>query len=233
MGSSRRIAVVAGVLFLVTHVTSVPAALIYQSVFSAGGVLGPGDETRVLVAGLLEVVLALGVIGTAVALYPVLKRESEAVALGYLALRTLEAAVILTGVVTALAVVPLQGGDGSTAAVRDGLIAVHDWTFLVGPGLVCGTNTVLVAWLLYRSGAVPRFIPVLGLVGGPLIFAANAGKLLGLYDSIAGAAGVVVVPIFAWEVCLAVYLIARGFRAPTADLPPAARVTEPAVATGV
>ena len=227
---SRRTAVVVGVLFLVTHVTSVPAALLYESAFEPGGVLGPGAQTRVLVAGLLEVVLALGVVGTAVALYPVLRRQHEGVTLGYLALRTLEAAVILAGVVTALAVVPLQGGGESTAAVRDGLLAVHDWTFLVGPGLVCGTNTVLAAWLLYRSAAVPRNIAVLGLVGGPLIFAANAGKLLGLYDSIGGAAGLVVVPIFAWELCLAGYLIARGFRPAPRSATPAA-VEPPVLAT--
>ncbi|MGY1771665.1 DUF4386 domain-containing protein [Blastococcus sp. SYSU D00813] len=214
----RRTAVVAGVLFLLTHVTSVPAALVYESVLAPGGVLDPGDRTAVLVAALLEVVLALGVVGTAVVLFPVVRREHEGIALGYVALRTLEAGVILVGVVTVLAVVTVQGGDPALAGVRDGLVAVHDWTFLVGPGLVCGANTVLLAYLLHRSGRVPRWIPVLGLVGGPLIAAANAGKLLGLDDSISGAAGVVVVPIFAWEVCLAVYLIARGGR-PDADRP--------------
>ncbi len=230
MSPTRRAAVAAGALFLITHVTSVPAALLYEATFRPGGVLGEGDATRVLVAGALEVVLALGVVGTAIALYPLLKRHGENIALGYLALRTLEAAVILTGVVTALGVVSLQGGDGSTAAVRDGLIAVHDWTFLVGPGLVCGTNTVLAAWLVYRSGVVPRFIAVLGLVGGPLVFALNAGKLLGLYDSISGAAGIAVVPIFAWEVLLAVYLLTRAGRpAPR----PAAPAGEPPVPAAV
>ncbi|MGY1742913.1 MULTISPECIES: DUF4386 domain-containing protein [unclassified Blastococcus] len=231
MERTRRAAGAAGVLFLLTHVTSVPAALVYASVLAPGGALDAADRTAVLVAALLEVVLALGVVGTAVVLFPLVRRQHEGTALGYVALRTLEAGVILVGVVTVLAVVTLQGDDPALAGVRDGLVAVHDWTFLVGPGLVCGANTVLLASLLYRSGQVPRFIPLLGLVGGPLVAAANAGKLLGLYDSISGAAGVVVVPIFAWEVCLAVYLIARGVRTPAADpVPPAAPVPVAAAA---
>ena len=215
MTSTRRAAAVAGALFLLTHVTSVPAALLYGSAFAPGGDLGAGEDDAVRIAAALEVVLALGVVGTAFVLYPMVRRQHEGIALGYVALRTLEAGVILVGVVTALAVVTMQGGDGSTAVVRDGLIAVHDWTFLVGPGLVCGANTVLLAYLLHRSGQVPRFIPVLGLVGGPLVAAANAGELLGLHDGISGAGGIVVVPIFAWEVCLAVYLLTRGLRTPS------------------
>ncbi|RBY87003.1 DUF4386 domain-containing protein [Blastococcus sp. TF02A-26] len=223
MTSTRRAAAAAGALFLLTHVTSVPAALLYDSAFGPGGALEPGDAGAVRIAALLEVVLALGVVGTAFVLYPLVRRQHEGIALGYVALRTLEAGVILVGVVTALAVVTMQSGDGTTAVVRDGLIAVHDWTFLVGPGLVCGANTVLLAHLLHRAGAVPRFITVLGLVGGPLIATANAGELLGLHDGISGAGGVLVVPIFAWEVCLAVYLIARGLGAdagrPAVDRP--------------
>ncbi|SEO74851.1 DUF4386 domain-containing protein [Trujillonella endophytica] len=223
MDPTRRAARTAGVLFLVTHATSIPAALVYASVLEPGAVPGAGGESAVLVAALLEVVLALGVVGTAVVLYPLVRGEHEGLALGYVALRTLEAGVVLVGVVAVLAATATPGPGG----VRDGLLAVHDATFLVGPGLVCaGGNTLVLAWLLYRSGQVPRFIPVLGLVGGPLVAAANAGELLGLSDGISGVGGLLVVPILAWEVCLAVHLITRGIRparrpvtAPAAPVP--------------
>ena len=221
MDPSRRAARTAGWLFLLTHVTSIPAAALYASALGPGGELVAGDATVVRVAALLEVLLALGIVGTSVALYPWVRRQGEGLALGYVALRTLEAGVVLVGVVAALAVVTTQGPGLS--GVRDGLIAVHDGAFLVGPGLVCaGGNTLLLAYLLYRSGQVPRFIPVLGLVGGPLVAVTNATELLGLSDGISGAAAVVVVPILAWEVSLAVYLISRGLR------PAVARPEEPA-----
>lgn len=218
MPASRRTAVTAGVLYLVTHVTSITAVLLYRDIGEPGRFLaGEGADGPVLLGSLLEVVLALAVIGTAVTLFPVVKRQHEGAALGYAALRTLEAAVITVGVVPLLALVTvrqqLPGAPGpETVALAEGLVALHDWTFLVGPGFVCGTNTVVLAALLLRSGLVPRPIAVLGLVGGPLVFATNAGVMFGLYDQVSVITGLGAVPIFSWEICLAVYLIARGFR---------------------
>ncbi len=218
MQAFRKTAAVIGALFLLTHVTAITAVVLYAPVFADPEyVLGGGDGSGVLLGGLLDVVLALGVVGTGVALYPVLRRQNEGVALGYVALRTLEAGVILVGVVTILGVLSLRetaggGDDASLVAAAGALVATHNWTFLVGPGLICGTNTVLAASLLYRSGLVPRFIAVLGLVGGPLIFAANTGVMFGVFDQVSPWTGLCVIPIFAWEICLAVYLLAKGFR---------------------
>ncbi|WP_108252817.1 DUF4386 domain-containing protein [Planctomonas deserti] len=218
MRESRRTAIVIGVLFLLTHVTAIAAVALYAPVFGDPEyVLGDAGGGGILLGGLLDVVLALAVVGTSVALYPVLRRQSEGIALGYVALRTLEAGVILVGVVTILGVLSLQetaaaSGDASLVAATGALVAAHNWTFLVGPGLICGTNTVLAAYLMYRSGLVPRFIAVLGLVGGPLIFAANTGVMFGVFDQVSPWTGLCVIPIFAWEICLAVYLIAKGFR---------------------
>jgi hypothetical protein len=91
------------------------------------------------------------------------------------------------------------------------LVALHNWTFLLGPSYVCGTNTVLMAYLMYRSGLVPRFIPVLGLVGGPLVFASGAAQMFGIYEQISVWAAIATVPVFAWELTLAIWLIAKGF----------------------
>jgi hypothetical protein len=181
----------------------------------------------VLLGALLEVICALAVAGTAVALYPVVRRYHEGGALGYVGLRTLEAGIIAVGVVSLLAVVTLRqqltgtaGTDTATlATVGHALVAFHDGTYLLGQGLVVGVNTVLLAYLLYRSGLVPRFIPVLGLVGGPLVFAWNTAAMFGL-DAPTWT-GLAVVPIFAWEVSLAIRLITKGFNAAASAPEPA------------
>jgi branched-subunit amino acid transport protein AzlD len=214
MTSSRRTAAVAGALFLVTHVTSVTALALYGAIRThADYIAGSGPDTPALLGAFLEVVLAIAVVGTAVTLFPVVKRHNESLALGYVGLRTLEAAIIAVGVVPLLAVVTLrQDRTPDAIAVGRAMVALHDWTFLVGPSLVLGTNTVLLATVLYRSGLVPRFIPVLGLVGGPLVFASGAAQLFGLYPQISAWAAVTAVPVFAWEICLALYLVVKGFR---------------------
>jgi hypothetical protein len=205
-------------LFFVTHVTSIAAIVLYQPVLNHPGyVLGNGAaNSGILLGGLLELILAAAVIGTAVTLYPVVRRHNRALAMGYVGLRTLEAGIIVTGIVSLLAVVSLQhdaaGTSASAAAltaIGKALVAVHNWTFILGPGLVCGLNTVVMAYALYRSKLVARFIPVLGLIGGPLVFAANVAGMFGVprHDL-----GVCVVPVFAWEVSLAIFLITKGYR---------------------
>ncbi len=212
MSSQRSTARLAGALYIVTHVTSVAAVVLYGgSAFDPHSALA--GRGSVLLGGVLEIVLAMAVVGTAVALYPLLRPHSPGFAAGYLGLRTLEASVILTGVVVLL---PLVARPATTAAsaltgdVEVGLRLVHDWTFLVGPGLVVPVHTVLLAWLLLRAGLVPRFIPVLGLIGGPLVGAMNLAVLAGVTHVVPA----LVVPVFAWEVTLAVCLIVRGLRAP-------------------
>jgi len=219
MTRDRRTAALAGALFLLTHVTSVGAVGLYGGgAFSPGAPLG--SRGSVLVGGLAEVILAVAVVGTSVALYPLIRRYGQGLAAAYVALRTLEASVILAGVVVLLPVVARPGSalaSGLDPAVADGLRLVHDWTFLVGPGLVCPVNTVVLAWLLHRHGLVPRYITVLGLVGGPLIGLANLAVLAGMTATVPAAA----LPIFAWEISLAVRLIRRGLPAPSATGGPA------------
>ncbi len=215
MTSSR----IAGSLYLVTHVTSVAALVLYGPVVNHPAyVTGSGGDTRILVGGLLEVVLALAVVGTAIGLYPILKRYGTGAAQGYVALRTLEAATILVGVVTLLSVVTLRQQHTGVAATDSAaltmtgqaLVALHNWTFLIGPGLVVGVHTTLLAYALHQFRLVPRFIPVIGLVGGPLVFASNLGVMFGAYPQESGFTAVGAVPVFAWEISLAIYLIVKG-----------------------
>jgi hypothetical protein len=228
----RRIAIAAGALYLITHVTSVGAIPLYGSILNdANYILSSGSDVPVLVGVLFEVVLALAVVGTAVALYPVVKGWNQGVALGYAGLRTLEAAVITVGVMPLLVIVTLRqhltgivGADTATLVTIDTvLMSFHNWTFLIGPGLVCGANTVLMAYLMYQSRLVPRFIPVLGLIGGPLIFAYNAAKLFGL--DLPLWTGLAVLPIFTWEVTLALRLIVKGFNSPALAATPTTKAT--------
>jgi Domain of unknown function (DUF4386) len=152
---------------------------------NADYIVSSGADTRVLWGCVLDLVNALACIGTAVALFPVVKRQNEAVALGFVTSRVLEAAILLIGVVSLLAVVALRrdlaGAPGTDTAslVTTGraLVAVHDWTFLLGPGLMPGTNALLLGYLMYRSGLVPRVIPVLGLIGAPLLIASATAAL--------------------------------------------------------
>jgi hypothetical protein len=221
MDTRRKLAVAAGVCFLITHVTSVPAGILYGPIPNRTDyVLGSVSDNRLLIGAFLEVICAIGNIGTSVALFPVVKRWSEGGALGYVALRTLEAGIIAVGVIPILAIATLQqqltGTESAgTALLGNTLADFHNWTRLLGPGLVCGTNTVLMAYLLYRSRLVPRFIPVLGLIGGPMVFAYHTAQLFGASDQVLSWAVIGVVPIFAWEVSLALRLIIKGFTAGT------------------
>jgi len=182
----------------------------------------PGVDGRVLAGAICEIVLAISVIGTAVTLYPVVRREHEGLAIGYVAGRTVEAVVIITGIISLLAVVTLRqdlagtpgAGTGALVTLSRALVAVHDWTFLIGPGLAIGVNTLLLATLMYRSRLVPRAIAVIGLAGGPLIFLSAFGVLLGAYSQLSLAGSLPAVPVAVWEMSLAVWMIAKGFRSP-------------------
>jgi hypothetical protein len=174
----------------------------------------------VLVGGFLEVIVALACIGTAVTLYPVVKRQNEGVALGFVAARILEAGMIFAGVVSLLSLVTLRqhlgGAAGADAAalVTTGAshVATYNWTFLLGQTLMPGINALLLGSLMYRSRLVPRVIPVLGLIGGPLLIAAVIATLFGQHSSLTGLAALPVFLVAAWEFSLGMWLVVKGFK---------------------
>jgi hypothetical protein len=163
---------------------------------------------------------ALACIGTAVVLFTVVKRQNETLALGFVASRLLEAAIISVGVVSLLAVVTLRqdlagsagADDASLVAVGSSLVAVYEWTFVFGPNVIAAVNALLLGTLLYRSGLVPRAIPTLGLVAAPLLLASVTGVVFGTHDLSSGVHVIAAVPIFVWELSLGVYLVVKGFR---------------------
>jgi hypothetical protein len=221
MNPSRRTALIAGLWFAGTFVFSIPAGLLYDPVLNGPGyILGGGADARVVLGALLEVLLALAGIATAVVFYPVLKRQNEAVALGYVAARTVESIVILVGVVAVMSVVTLRqdvGGAGATDPTTleiagRSLVAFHEWTRLLGPQFCAGFgNGILLGSLLYASGLVPRRLALLGLIGGPLAVAGGIGVLVGAFDP-RGAPLVLLTALEAlWEASLTIWLIAKGF----------------------
>lgn len=220
MGSAGKVAVVTGAFFLVTEVAAIGGLVLYGPVLDGTGyVVGPGADSRVFLGALFELVLAIAAIGTGVTLFPVIRRQNEAAALGYVCGRLLEAAVIVVGIVSVLSVVTLRrdfaaSTDPDAASMVTAgktLVAVHDWTFLFGPNFILGANSLVLAYLMYRSRLVPRFIAVLGLIGGPLICASATAVMFGLYEQVSVAGSVAAIPVFAWEVTLAVRLITKGF----------------------
>lgn len=172
-------------------------------------------------AGFLEVVLALACIGTAVALFPVAKRHSEAAAIGFVASRVLEAVIIVVGVVSLFSVVTLRqdlagvAGTDAASLVATGrsLVALHDWTFLLGPGLIPGVNALFLGYVMYRSRLVPRVIPVIGLIGAPMLLASATATMFGVYDQISPWSSIAALPVGVWELSLGVWLVVKGFQA--------------------
>ena len=220
--SLRRTAMIAGGLYLLTFVSSIPARFFFLDpvLSDPGYIVSSGAETRVLAGGLLDMVNALACIATAVVLFRVVKRQSETLALGFVASRLLEAAIISVGVVSLFAVVTLRqdiagaaGADeASLVAVGSSLVAVYEWTFVFGPNVMAAVNAVLLGTLMYRSGLVPRAIPLMGLIGGPLMLASVTGIVFGTHDLDAGLHVIAAAPIFFWELSLGVYLVVKGFR---------------------
>ncbi len=203
MNRTRRLAFIAGALYLLTVVTSIPALALKDPVLAdpAGG-----GATALQAAAALEFVLALACIGTAVALFPVLRRVDEATALGFVGSRTLEAAIIVMGVIAMLGV--LVAGPAAPA-----LVSMHDWAFLLGPGTIPAVNALLLAPLLLRAGLVPRALPIIGLVGAPLLLIAAVGTLFGIIDQVSPVGFLSALLIAAWEIGLGFWLVIKGFNA--------------------
>jgi uncharacterized protein DUF4386 len=227
MSSSRKTALVAGVLFLITYITAIAALGLFQPVLDdpAGYIAGDGADNRIFLGAFLELLLIIANIGTAVVLYPILKRQNESLALGYVTARIVECVFIAVGILAVLAVVTLRqdaaGADASSLAVS--LAAIKDWTFLLGPGFVVGVgNGLILGYLMYRSGLVPRGMAMLGLIGGPLICASGIGVLFDLFDAGSAPQGIATLPEFVWELSLGIYLTVKGFR-PSAILSGEAR----------
>jgi hypothetical protein len=218
VNSARKIALVTGIFFIITIIPApIAAFILYAPVLNDPNyIVGGGADTTVKLGAFLEVLIAIAIIGTAVTLFPILKRQNEGFALGYVAARILESTVIVVGIISVLSVVALRqeaaGADAvSLLAAGKSLMAIHDWTFLLGPGLMPGVNGVLLGYLMYSSRLVPRPLALLGLVGGPLLFASGIAVLLGVSEAGSVWQAIATIPVAAFEVTLGIWLIVKGF----------------------
>jgi hypothetical protein len=218
MTFSRKTALVVGVLFILTFITSIAGALAYGSVLSDPSyVTGAGADSRVYLGAFLEILLIITNIGCAVVLFPILKWQNEGLSLGYVAARLVECTFILIGLLSLLAVVTLRQGAagadaGSLVTVGKSLVALHDWTFLLGPGFVDGIGTGLIlGWLMYRSGLVSRRMALVGVVGGALLATSGIAVLLGVIPQFSPLQGLMTVPEIIWEAFLGLWLTFKGF----------------------
>jgi hypothetical protein len=215
VSSDQRIARVTGVLFLITFITSIPALGLFQPVLDdpAGYIAGGGADNRIYLGALLELLLIIANIGTAVVLFPVLRRQNEILALGYVTARVMECVFIAVGVLAVLAVVTLRVDAADAGSLAVSLAAIKDWTFLLGPGFIVGIgNGLILGYLMYTSGLVPRGMAMLGLIGGPLLCLSGIAALFDVIDAPSTWQGLATIPEFLWELSLGIYLTVWGFR---------------------
>ena len=226
MDPMRRTALVVGVLFLITYVTAIAAKFSFYPPFldNADYILGSGEDTRVLWGAFAEMVLILANIGSAVALYPVLKRRFPALSLGFVTARVMESVFIGVGVLAVLTLVTMRQDFSGTdtaglSAVSHTLVTLQEWTFNLGPGVVVGVgNGLILGYMMYRTGLVPRAMAMLGLVGGALIVLSGTAVLFGVIEAGSPAQVLASMPEFFWELSFGVYLVVKGFK-PSAITP--------------
>ena len=218
LSSMRRTALVAGVLYLITFASSIPAVFLLGPVLTDPNfIIGGVGADQVRLGALFDIVNCLTAIGTAVALYSVVRRQHEGAAIGFVGSRLFEAAVLMIGTVSILSIVTLQqpGATGAEASVlvtlQQALVAVRDWSFALGTG-VPALNAALLGYLMYRSRLVPRAIPVLGLIGAPLFASWVVGYILGITDGGSAWHAIAVAPIFFWELSIGLWMTFKGFR---------------------
>ena len=226
MDPTRKAALIAGVAYIATFVFSIPVKFgLWTDVLEDPNfVLGAGSDAGVPLGAMFEVLTGLAGIVSAVALYRVARRYSERAALGFATTRLMECAVIFVGVFSILATFTLRNDLAGTAGADNGalltaghaLVAVHDWSFLLGPGLMASLNALLIGSVMYRSGLLPKWIPTLGLVGAPMLLASTTVTLFGGWDQISGQALLLTLPIAIWEFSFGVYMAVKGFRTPSA-----------------
>ena len=235
MSLDQKRARVFGVLFLITYVTSIPALALYQPVLDdpVGYIAGAGHDTQILFAALLELLLIIANIGTAVVIFPIVRRRNEELALGYVTARLFECTFILVGILSVLAIITLrnQGAGTAEGTTAYTLAAIKDWTFLLGPGWVVGWgNGLILGYLMYRSGLVPRQAAWLGLIGGPLLIVTGTAILFtgnDPSDTLRSLQGIATIPEFLWELFLGVYCTVKGFRPSSPILRPDTRAHDP------
>ncbi len=221
MNSNRDIAILVGVLYILAAITAITGFALYQPVLNDPDYIikGSAPEMHILWGAFNELILAFSIIGISVLMFPIVNKENETIAVGYVCFRLLEAILIITGIISLLSMVTLsqEFGNAGTPDISSYLltgkllVTIHNWTFLLGPNLALGPSTLLMSYFLLESKLVPRFISVLGIIGGSLILACALLVMFGVFLQVSVWGAILAIPVFAYEMSLAVWLIAKGF----------------------
>ena len=219
--STKTASRIAGVLFIVAAITAIVGVILYEPLLNDSEYLvqGSAHANQVVLGAVMELILVVSAVGTATAMFPYLKRYNRTIAIWHVCFRFMEAVMITVGVISVLSLLTLSqayvaaGAPDIASYQVSGTVlkAVHDWTFLLGPNFFLGINTMMYSYIFYKSGLVPRFIPVLGITGSALIFLAAMLEMFGVIDQLSAWGMILALPIFANEMILAVWLIKRGF----------------------
>ena len=213
MSALRKTALIAGIFYLLTFV-SIPTLALYGQVKGANYLIGTDSDTAAIIGGVLEIIVALTGIATAVVLFPVLKKQNESFALGLVAARILESGTIFVGVAFILSIVTLrQAGAGAEALViSHALVSLYDRIFLLGQSFMPAVNDLLLGLMLYQSRLVPRILSLIGIVGAPILVIGYIAVLFGLIGRLAPLAALSAVPVALFEFSLGIYLVVKGFK---------------------
>ncbi|MBY0010523.1 DUF4386 domain-containing protein [Paenibacillus typhae] len=221
MTQDRRNGIIIGIFYIVAAVTSIIAVISYEPVLSEQWyrAVADGYQTKVLLGVINDLLLVLTAVGTAVMLFPYLRRWNEHLALAYLCFRFMEAVLIAIGVVSMLGLLQLsvhyEAGRLKSVDNLDGLgymlQAFHRWTSMLGPNFMLGVNTVIYSYLLFRTGIVPRPLALFGMVTAVLVFIAGLLEMFGVVEPMSAVKGLIALPVGVYEMSLAVWLIVKGF----------------------
>ena len=210
MTATRKTSLTAGILYLLTFI-SIPTLSLYHEIHQPNFITSSAPSSDVVLGGILELLMALACIGTALAFYPVLKKQNESLALGFVAARILEATLIFAGVASLLTVLSLRSLGSESQVLARGLVMLYDRLFLISQSFIPAVNALLLGTLLYQTRLVPRILPIIGIIGAFTLAAGDVAVLYGVYDQRAPEIALTVIPIALWEFSLGLYLVGKGF----------------------
>lgn len=221
MKANRDISIITGVLYIVAAVTAIIGFALYQPILNDTEYIikDTVNDTQVIWGAFNELILVFSIIGISIMMFPIINKENENIAIGYVCFRLLEAILITIGIISLLSILTLHQefvktlspNASSFLTIGKLLVSVHNWTFLLGPKLALGPSTLLMSYFLYDSKLVPRFISVLGFVGGSLILICALLVMFGVFNQVSVWGAILAIPVFVYEMSLAVRLIVKGF----------------------
>jgi hypothetical protein len=222
MEKHRISAIITGMLFLIAAVASILGLVSYESILNDPNYIinSTSNKTQIYWGAFFEIITAFAVIGTPIALFPILKEVNLSMAVATISFRLLEATIIIIGIISLLTIISLNQeftkevnpNTFTYLIAGKSLLAIHNWTFLFGPNLALGPSTLMTSYLLYKSKLVPRMIAILGIIGGPLIFLSALFVIFGFYKQISVIGTITALPVFFYEMSLAYWLIFKGFK---------------------